>query len=148
MTPVLIGKGLVLGGWPSKMEVIWVPGIYIYTCEHVCSHCAPLGWKKRHFSVSQVLNHIPFRYIILVPTFSFLQLWCICVVYLMCHSENSAAQSVHPWISGPVWPHQWWRSALVYPPMDAGWAYYYSYKWSYNPYKWPYKWVTGVISPL
>ncbi len=22
--------GLVLGGWPSKVEVIWVPGIYIY----------------------------------------------------------------------------------------------------------------------
>ena len=30
MTRVLIGKGLVLGGWPSKIEVIWVPGIYIY----------------------------------------------------------------------------------------------------------------------
>ena len=30
MTPVLIGKGLVLGGWPSKIEVIWVLGIYIY----------------------------------------------------------------------------------------------------------------------
>ena len=27
MTLVLIGKGLVLGGWPSKIEVIWVPGI-------------------------------------------------------------------------------------------------------------------------
>ena len=27
---VLIGKGLVLGGWPSKIEVIWVPGIYTY----------------------------------------------------------------------------------------------------------------------
>ena len=28
---VLIGKGLVLGGFnPSKIEVIWVPGIYIY----------------------------------------------------------------------------------------------------------------------
>ena len=30
MTLVLIGKGLVLEGWPSKIEVIWVPGIYIY----------------------------------------------------------------------------------------------------------------------
>ena len=28
MTLVLIGKGLVLGGWPSKIEVIWVPGVY------------------------------------------------------------------------------------------------------------------------
>ena len=27
MTFVLVGKGLVLGGWPSKIEVIWVPGI-------------------------------------------------------------------------------------------------------------------------
>ncbi len=26
MTLVLIGKGLVLRGWPSKIEVIWVPG--------------------------------------------------------------------------------------------------------------------------
>ena len=26
MTLVLIGKGLVLGGWPSKIEVTWVPG--------------------------------------------------------------------------------------------------------------------------
>ena len=35
MTLVLVGKDLVLGGWPSKIEVIWVPGIckyiYIYT---------------------------------------------------------------------------------------------------------------------
>ncbi len=34
MTLVLIGKGLVLGSWPSKIEVIWVSGIririYIY----------------------------------------------------------------------------------------------------------------------
>ena len=30
MTLVLIGKGLALGGWPWKIEVIWVPGIYIY----------------------------------------------------------------------------------------------------------------------
>ena len=30
MSLVLIGKGLVLGGWPSKIEVIWVPGISIY----------------------------------------------------------------------------------------------------------------------
>ena len=30
MTLVLIEKGLVLGGWPSIIEVIWVPGIYIY----------------------------------------------------------------------------------------------------------------------
>ena len=29
MTLVLIGKGLVLGGWPSKIEVIGVPGIYL-----------------------------------------------------------------------------------------------------------------------
>ena len=29
MTLVLIGKGLVLGGWSSKIEVSWVLGIYI-----------------------------------------------------------------------------------------------------------------------
>ena len=28
MTLVLVGKGLVLGGWPSKIEVIWVPGTH------------------------------------------------------------------------------------------------------------------------
>ena len=28
MTLILIENGLVLGGWPSKIEVIWVPGIY------------------------------------------------------------------------------------------------------------------------
>ena len=33
MTLVLLGKGLVLGGWPSKIEVIGVPGIYIYISE-------------------------------------------------------------------------------------------------------------------
>jgi len=30
MTLVLIGKGLVLRGWPSKIEAIYVLGIYIY----------------------------------------------------------------------------------------------------------------------
>ena len=30
MTLVLIGKGLVSGGRPSKIEVIWVPGIYTF----------------------------------------------------------------------------------------------------------------------
>ena len=33
MTLVLIGKGLVLEGWPSKIEVCWVLGIwYMYGC--------------------------------------------------------------------------------------------------------------------
>ena len=35
MTLVLVWKGLVLGGWPTKTEVIWVPGIYIYICIHI-----------------------------------------------------------------------------------------------------------------
>ena len=30
LTPVLIGKGHILGGWWSKIEVIQVLGIYIY----------------------------------------------------------------------------------------------------------------------
>ena len=30
MTLVLLGKGLVLKGWPSKIEVNWVLGVYIY----------------------------------------------------------------------------------------------------------------------
>ena len=30
MTFVLVGKGLVLEGLPSKIEVIWVLGVYIY----------------------------------------------------------------------------------------------------------------------
>ena len=29
MSLVLVGKDLVFGGWPSKIEVIWVPGTYI-----------------------------------------------------------------------------------------------------------------------
>ena len=48
MTPVLIGKSLVLGGWPSKIGVIWVLGIYIYiyTCIYIygtflCSFSTP-----------------------------------------------------------------------------------------------------------
>ena len=40
MTLVLTGKGLVLGGWPSKLEVIWVLGIYT-SYLHECS-----GWNK------------------------------------------------------------------------------------------------------
>ena len=32
MTLVLIGKDLVLGSWPSKIEVIWVPGRYLKWC--------------------------------------------------------------------------------------------------------------------
>ena len=36
ITLVLIEKGLVLGDWPSKIEVIGVPGIYIYMCVCVC----------------------------------------------------------------------------------------------------------------
>ena len=34
MTPVLIGKGHILGGWWSKIEVIQVLGIYIYNILH------------------------------------------------------------------------------------------------------------------
>ena len=30
MTLLLVWKGLVLKSWPSKIEVIWVPGIYIH----------------------------------------------------------------------------------------------------------------------
>ncbi len=53
MTLVLIGKGLVLGGWPSKIEVIWVPGIYIFLWifhgDHLLlPHFRPhLGWRCR-----------------------------------------------------------------------------------------------------
>ena len=32
MTLVLVGKGHVLGGLPSKIEVIWVLGIYVCVC--------------------------------------------------------------------------------------------------------------------
>ena len=35
MTIVLIGKGLILWGWPSKIEVIWVPGIYTHLSFHI-----------------------------------------------------------------------------------------------------------------
>ena len=31
MTLVLVRKGLVLRGWPSKIEVSWVLGVYIFT---------------------------------------------------------------------------------------------------------------------
>ena len=46
MTIILIGKGLVLGGWPSKIEVIWVPGIYIYmyTLYHDMKTIATVFW--------------------------------------------------------------------------------------------------------
>ena len=42
MTLVLMGKDLVLGGWPSKIEVSWVLGIYIYT----------RWWQLKHFLFS------------------------------------------------------------------------------------------------
>ena len=52
MTIVLIGKGLVLGGWPSKIEVIWVPGIYYiitsiyYTYYQSLGLCVQYGWVR------------------------------------------------------------------------------------------------------
>ena len=49
---VLIGKGLVWGGWvPSKIEVIWVPGIYTHPMPSDIIHLwqvFPLHWD--HFS--------------------------------------------------------------------------------------------------
>ena len=50
MTLVLIEKDLVLGGWPSKIEVIWVPGIYTYGIIHVKSaklKSIPKRWMKK-----------------------------------------------------------------------------------------------------
>ena len=52
MTLVLIGKGLVLGGWPTKIEVIGVPGIrniYIYMNWRIfiaCPKASDFVWKK------------------------------------------------------------------------------------------------------
>ena len=37
MTIVLIGKGLVLESWPSKIEDIWVPGTFTIKINHSCS---------------------------------------------------------------------------------------------------------------
>ena len=37
MTLVLIEKGLVLEGWPSKIEASWVLGIYIYLYDYIYS---------------------------------------------------------------------------------------------------------------
>ena len=44
MTVVLIGKGLVLKGWPSKIEVIGALGIYIYI------HIIDLSWESACFA--------------------------------------------------------------------------------------------------
>ena len=41
MTFVLMEKGLVLGGWPSKIEVSWVVGTYTYG----------LYWSLSHFEI-------------------------------------------------------------------------------------------------
>ena len=38
MTLLLVRRGLVLRGWPSKIEVIWVPGIYT-------KYCQPKHWS-------------------------------------------------------------------------------------------------------
>ena len=42
LTLVLIGKGLVLGGWPSKMEVSWVLGLKYFYKIHRISLIQPL----------------------------------------------------------------------------------------------------------
>ncbi len=54
MTLVLIGKGLVLEGWPSKIEVSWVLGLYINRNIIIVSNCLflsifcfpPARWRK------------------------------------------------------------------------------------------------------
>ena len=51
MTRVLIGKGLVLGGWPLKIEVIWVPGIKKYAHIHVWCHIYQGLWSTIHHPV-------------------------------------------------------------------------------------------------
>ena len=59
MTLVLIGKGLVLAGWPSKIEVIWVPGrwwfqiflfssrVPIWEDEAILTHIFQMGWNHQ-----------------------------------------------------------------------------------------------------
>ena len=38
MTIVLLGKGLVLRGWPWKIEVIWFPGIWYFVNRQPTNH--------------------------------------------------------------------------------------------------------------
>ena len=46
---VLIGKGIVLGGWvPSKIEVIWVPGKHAQQAHRISAHTYPRNIHK-HF---------------------------------------------------------------------------------------------------
>ena len=47
MTLVLIRKGLVLGGWPSKIEVVWVPDIRIHIFTYY-THFFCLGIHSNH----------------------------------------------------------------------------------------------------
>ena len=46
MTFVSIWKGFVLGSWPSKIEVIWVPGMYIYIYIEVALRFGLLFWGQ------------------------------------------------------------------------------------------------------
>ena len=47
MTPVLIGKGHILGGWWSKIEVIQVLGIYMYI-QMFCKELRPVAPREVH----------------------------------------------------------------------------------------------------
>ena len=63
MTPVLIGKSLVLGGWPSKIGVIWVLGIYIYIHMYIYIWNFPMFFFHTIFSWRQIYGSLPHRFL-------------------------------------------------------------------------------------
>ena len=78
-THVLVGKGLLLRGLASKIEVIWVPVIYIWS-KLLNNHHIPdeiqkswygLKWRRRA-TRSQFWN--------LLPVWKLLRCWCITIL--------------------------------------------------------------------
>ena len=95
MTPVLIGKGHVLGGWSSKIEVIWVLG----------THCR--GLPKFLLSIQNVMkaaNKHPLKGFIFHR------------FYWWCNSLGILTHRTWEWWWNPkyfaLW--RWWRTPLAH----------------------------------
>ena len=57
MTLVLVGKGLVLGGWPSKIEVIGALGTHTHTHIYIYIQICVFTWYWYLYSLYAIIYH-------------------------------------------------------------------------------------------